>query len=79
MLKDIHLVEAALETDKTVISMDETARLCFHEVAQKIAVFKQIVWVNPSKDDELCIEWLQNGAEREKERLLGYRKADTTI
>ena len=78
MLKDVHLVEAALEADKTVISMDETVRSYFQEVTPKVVVFKQIMWVNPSKDDERCLEWLQNGAERERERMLGHR-LDTNI
>jgi len=76
MLKDIHLIETALETDKTVISMDETVRFYFHEVTQKIAILRNIAWVNPSKDDKLCIEWLHNGAESAKERLLAYYKTD---
>jgi hypothetical protein len=74
MLKDIHLIEAALATDKTIISMDETVRLYFCEMLRKIAVLKHIVWVNPSKDDELCIEWLHDGAESAKERMLVYYK-----
>lgn len=78
MLKDVHLVEAALEADKTVISMDQTVRLYFQEGAPKVVVFKQIIWVNPSKEDERCLEWLQNGAERERERMLGHY-IDTTI
>jgi len=76
MLKDVHLIEAALETDKTVLSMDETVRLYFYEMIQKIASLKHIVWVNPSKDDELCIEWLPAGAESAKERLLTYYKTE---
>ncbi len=78
MLKDVHLIEAALEADKTVISMDETVRSHFDEIALKVSVFKQIVWVNPVKDDEQCLEWLQNGAQDERKRMLGYRSDATT-
>lgn len=74
MLKDIHLVEAAFQADKLVISMDETVRHCFHEVTHEIRKLKQIVWVNPCKNEETPLDWLQNGAEPERERLLGYRK-----
>ncbi len=73
MLKDVHLVEAALEADKTVISMDETVRSYFDEIAPRVVIFKQIAWVNPVKDDEECLEWLYNGAEEERKRMLGYR------
>ncbi len=74
MLKDIHLVEAPFQADKIVISMDETVRKCFHEVTHEIRKLKQIAWVNPCKSEEAALDWLQNGAELERERLLGYRK-----
>ena len=72
MLKDIHLVEAALQSDKVVISLDETVRGCFRETAPKLRVLGSVAWVNPCKSEEKPIDWLQNGAELEKERLLGY-------
>lgn len=74
MLKDALLIEAALLTDKIVASRDETVRHCFHEATSTIVVIKQIIWVNPCKDDEKVIEWLERGAEREQERCLGYNK-----
>ncbi len=76
MLKDIHLIEAAFEADKIVISMDETVRGCFHEITLRVGVLKQIAWVNPCKDEETPIDWLKDGAELEKDRLLGYQKED---
>ena len=75
MLKDIHLVEAAFQADNIVISMDERVRYCFHDAAHKVGVLKQIAWVNPCKDEEKPLDWLKEGAELEKERLLGFEKA----
>ena len=72
MLKDIHLIEAAFQADRIVISMDETVRHCFHEATRKIGVLRRIAWVNPCKSEETVIDWLQFGAELEKKRLLGY-------
>ena len=74
MLKDIHLVEAAFQADKIVISMDETVRLCFHELTQKIRKLTKIAWVNPCKYEEKPIDWLESGAMLEKKRFLGHRK-----
>lgn len=74
MLKDVHLVEAAFNADKIVISMDETVRNCFHESAQAIGILKQIAWVNPSRDEETPLVWLREGAKLQKERLLGYNE-----
>lgn len=79
MLKDIHLVEAAYKADKIVISMDETVRRCFHETASAINTLKQIAWINPCKNEDTPLQWLQEGAIVEKERLLGYHKKDSTV
>ncbi|UBF25672.1 hypothetical protein K9N68_29615 [Kovacikia minuta CCNUW1] len=57
MLKDLRLVEAAIATDKTVISLDEnTARKLFRKAAPEIEALKMIVWVNPDKTEEQPIE-----------------------
>lgn len=72
MFKDIHLIEAAFQADRIVISMDETVRYCFHEITRRIRALKRIAWVNPCKSEEMPIDWLKNGAELERERLLGY-------
>jgi hypothetical protein len=71
ILKDIALVEAALETDKIIISLDENARHAFSELAQQIPELRTIVWINPANPSEQAIAWLQQGANRQKLRLLG--------
>ena len=73
MFKDLRLIEAALATDKTVISLDDkTARKFFGKAAVQVDELKDIVWVNPDKiEEEKPIEWLENGAEAERDRLLG--------
>lgn len=76
MLKDVHLLEAALATDCVVISLDEKVRKLFNELSQKIGSLKQIAWVNPTNTDEQTTEWLDNGAEVEKHRQLGHEKTD---
>ena len=71
MLKDYFLLEAALASDKTVISLDDkTARKLFSQASQNIDEIKEIVWVNPDKSEEKPIEWLMNGALAETERFL---------
>ena len=72
MLKDVHLIEAALQADQIVISMDETVRHYFRKTALTIGIIRQIVWVNPCKDEETPLEWLKAGAALEKERSLGH-------
>jgi hypothetical protein len=73
MIKDILLLEAALESDRRVVSLDEnTARKYFSRAAKTIPKLREIVWVNPDKPEEKPIEWLQAGAPAEDFRMLGY-------
>jgi hypothetical protein len=74
--KDIHLIEAALATDKIVVSLDDnTARRFFTLAAQEVeelSELKAIAWINPDKPEESPILWLKGGANPEPERLLGF-------
>jgi hypothetical protein len=73
MLKDCHLVEAALDADQIVISLDDKVRFHFQTISQTIQEISLIVWVNPDKPEEGTIAWLEAGAEPEKHRQLGFR------
>ena len=72
VLKDIHLVEAALLVDKLIASSDDRMRRHLVRLATKIDELKIIVWVNPSNEAETCIIWLRQGAPAEESRQLGY-------
>ncbi len=78
MLKDFHLIEAALVTGRTVIALDETVRALFGTACQTMGQMKSIVWVNPDKLEEATITWLEAGAEPEKHRQLGFRQSETS-
>ena len=68
--KDFHLLQAALATDQTVISLDETIRRLFKRISQQVGEIRNIVWVNPDRAEEQPIAWLQNGAPPEAHRRL---------
>lgn len=71
MLKDFHLLGAALETDQIIISLDETIRGLFKRASQQVGEIRNIIWVNPDKTtEEHPIAWLQNGAPPEPHRRL---------
>jgi hypothetical protein len=72
MDKDCHLIEAALACDRTVISLDEARRRGFARAADSVAQLTTIVWVNPDRDDEEAIVWLEAGALPERKRQLGH-------
>ena len=74
MLKDMHLIEAALVSDKTVISLDETARNLFCEITDMVPQLKSIMWVNPTSEGEASIDWLRSGAKSNKKLQLGSQR-----
>ena len=69
--KDFHLLHAALTTDQTIISLDETIRRLFKQASQQVGEIRNIIWVNPERTaEEQPIVWLQNGAPPEPHRRL---------
>jgi hypothetical protein len=77
MLKDLHLVEAALQADAPVVSLDEmTARVPLRSASRTVRRLRSVVWVNPTADDENTLEWLRNGAQSEASRCLGFAVGD---
>ena len=70
MRKDFHLLEAARETDRTIISLDKTARRRFARAALSIDEIRSVIWVNPDYTEEEALVWLKNGAPPEEHRHL---------
>ena len=71
MDKDFHLLQAALATDQTIVSLDETVRGLFKRASQQVGEIRGIIWVNPDRTtEEQPITWLQNGAPPEAHRQL---------
>lgn len=73
MQKDVHMIEAALLTDKRVASMDKRARLHFGRACAYIKEIQDVLWVNPEINEENCVVWLEQGAPPEEHRQLGYQ------
>ena len=71
MQKDLHLLEAALATDKIVLSRDKKCRRHFLDAASNVTEIKPILWANPEVPEEEVIDWLNRGIPFEKERQLG--------
>ncbi len=72
IVKDIHLIEAALVTEQVVASIDDTARGHLQQITDPVGSLKSVIWVNPAKADEHVVEWLREGAKPETERRLGF-------
>jgi hypothetical protein len=80
VLKDRHLVEAALAAARVVVSLDENARSLFRACAavRELSVLRPIVWVNPAFVSEEGLHWLAVGAPAERRRMLSAADASTT-
>jgi hypothetical protein len=59
--KDIHLIEAALKTDKKIISNDPKERRKFVKISPIVVELQTIIWTSTSDSDSL-IKWLNGGA-----------------
>lgn len=61
MFKDCHLIEAAITTDKQIVSLDDTARKLFVGLSHRVADIQDVMWVNPVTDAEQVMAWLKGG------------------
>lgn len=71
MQKDLHLIRAALASDRIVVSRDERVRRLFSALAATVPSLRRVVWVNPDRPEEEAVAWLEAGAGREARRKLG--------
>lgn len=66
VLKDLHLVEAALATDRIVVSLDDRARADL-----RVEATREVMWVNAVLEGGHAVYWLRNGAPDKEEWKLG--------
>ncbi len=69
ILKDMHLVEAAHSTDRTIVSLDDTVRSMLAVMSDEILAIRNIIWVNPVNFEGMD-SWLLNGAPALKELMI---------
>ena len=71
MMKDIHLIEAALLSDKRIISLDDAARSNYAETSDRVKEIGGVIWVNPDMhEEEEVIQWLERGTTPDHSRRL---------
>jgi hypothetical protein len=74
--KDLRLIEAAIVTDKRVISLDEQVRRHLQAHRSELPEVCSVCWVNPNNLDEEVLAWLEHGAPIERSRMLGYTPSE---
>ncbi|HHQ47758.1 MAG TPA: hypothetical protein ENK19_02620 [Acidobacteria bacterium] len=63
--KDSHLVAAALQADRRIVSLDDTVRGLLAALCDPCPGLDRLYWTNPCRDPETgpsCTAWLENGA-----------------
>ena len=73
MLKDCHLLEAALASEQRIISKDEAAYFHFYQASATISQLRLIMWASPMRVADSCVDWLVTGAKPETKRKIGRR------
>lgn len=68
--RDVHLIEAAMATDRAVSSGDERARSVFRAASKHLPELNSIVWVNPARCLPRVLAWLRDGAPTDAHLLL---------
>jgi hypothetical protein len=67
---DLHLIEAALATDRIVLSLDREIVRLLRGICSEIGELRQVNWVDPVADCDDTLAWLRAGAKRERKREL---------
>ncbi len=72
MMKDVHLIEAALATGMRVVALDEIVRACFRATSASVPRLRSVCWMNPDIPEEDPLGWLQAGAPADDFRMIGH-------
>jgi hypothetical protein len=70
VIKDIHLLEAAFESDRCIFSLDDKMRSLLQQAIECCPEIAGIIWANPDRDEEKIVVWLQSGMPDSKSRYL---------
>ena len=61
LMKDIHLVVAALQTDRVILTLDDRARKGFEALAGTYRGLNRLRWLDPSREHDEIQTWLKGG------------------
>lgn len=70
VLKDLHLVCAAIRSDQIIISCDDKARRHLAGPARDISAIGDIMWDNPCEEPAHTVAWIKSGATLDHSRRL---------
>lgn len=71
ILKDVHLVAAAVATDSRILSTDDTVAALLAALTMQVAELRGVHWINPEAAG--CCDWISGGAPDDATRSLATR------
>jgi len=66
--KDFHLIQSALATDQTILSNERDFPRFVAAVCRTVHELSTLYYGNPAAEGDVCILWLQAGAEKDADR-----------
>jgi hypothetical protein len=70
ILKDMHLLLAAISADQRIASLDETLRSILAASCADLPHLCNLLWLNPERPEERAEDWIRRGAPFEDARTL---------
>lgn len=61
--KDLPLIDAALASERRVLSLDDRAQRQFAALARTVRALREVHWAGPHQDG--CVEWIRGGAQND--------------
>lgn len=74
IIEDIHLVEAAMASDRVIISRDDAAQRLRSNITGSCPEIRKVIWCNPVTVSDDGLRWLRNGAPVVKVWQLGSKR-----
>jgi predicted nucleic acid-binding protein len=75
VLKDAHLLEAAVATGQRIVSMDAKAKALFQKACPKLQAHGCLLWGDLTEQPEGTIKWIEDGCRDDLARHLCPKKA----
>ena len=77
VLKDVHLLEAAVATGQRIVSKDAKAKALFQKACPNLKKHGRLLWGDLTEQPEGTIEWIKQGCKDDPALHLCPKKAST--
>lgn len=74
--KDYHLVQSALATDRTILSLEVRFPRYLAIACDRVRILGTLFYGNPALEGDVCIQWIKAGASVERDRSISQWAAN---